>query len=208
MDSTALEFEKIYVEYYPPIHRYLIRLIGAKDAEDLTQEVFVKVAQTLNLFRNEAKVSTWLYRIATNTAIDRMREASFRREIVSGECETTGTDLNVCRTSLEEKIVHKATNDCIRGVIEDLPDNYRLPVILSELEGLPNQEIAEILGVSLDAVKVRLHRGKARLKKELSNYCHFSRDERNELTCDPKAAKTNKLKDKTQCHEGRSCGLV
>ena len=193
MDDGTLDFEKIYIEYYPPIHHYLIRLIGAKDAEDLTQEVFVKVAQTLNLFRSEAKVSTWLYRIATNTAIDRMREASFRREFVPGEFEATGTDLNTCRTSLEEKVAQKATNECIRGVIEKLPDNYRLPVILSELEGFPNQEIAEILGVSLEVVKVRLHRGKARLKKELSNYCRFSRDERNEFTCDPKTAIEEKL---------------
>jgi len=186
MDKNTLDFEKMYVEYYPPIHRYLISLIGAKEAEDLTQEVFVKVARTLNSFRNEAKVSTWLYRIATNTAIDRMREASFHREIASGEFEADGTALNVCRESVEEKVAQKAANECIRGVIEELPDNYRLPLILSELEGLPNQEIAEILGLSLEVVKVRLHRGKARLKKALSNYCHFSRDERNELTCDPK----------------------
>lgn len=77
-------------------------------------------------------------------------------------------------------------NKCIRGVIENLPDNYRMVVILSELEGLQNKEIAEILELSLDVVKVRLHRGKVRLQRELLNYCNFSWDERNELICDPK----------------------
>jgi RNA polymerase sigma-70 factor (ECF subfamily) len=86
----------------------------------------------------------------------------------------------------EEEVAHKETSECIRGVIENLPESYRMIVILSELEGLRNKEIAEVLGLSLDTVKVRLHRGKARLKQELSDYCHFYWDERNELTCDPK----------------------
>jgi RNA polymerase sigma-70 factor (ECF subfamily) len=72
-----------------------------------------------------------------------------------------------------------------------------VPVILSELEGLQNQEIAEILGLTLEVVKVRIHRGKARLKKELQKYCLLSRDERNELTCDPKETAPDKSKPGT-----------
>ncbi|VBB06442.1 rna polymerase sigma factor 70 region 4 type 2 [Lucifera butyrica] len=71
-------------------------------------------------------------------------------------------------------------------MIDTLPETYRLAVILSDLEGLKNKEIAAILDISLDVVKVRLHRGRAQLKKELLQYCHFYWDERNELTCDPK----------------------
>lgn len=187
MTEQNIGFDRIYVEHQPRIHRYLRRIVGPKEAEDLTQEVFIKAGKALQQFRSESQLSTWLYRIATNAANDRMREPSFRRETIVGasECEEaeSGPDN---RFALENNVLRQATNDCIRGIIDALPENYRVPLILSELEGLKNHEIAEILGLSLDVVKARLHRGKARLKKELQRACQFSRDERNELTCDPK----------------------
>ena len=209
MTLDKLTFEQLYAQYQSHIHCYLTRYIGAKEAEDLTQEVFIKAGKSLIKFRNESQVLTWLYRIATNAAIDRMREPSFRRETAvdqvecgeSGSAVNTfvGADSNLAQSqpSLEEKALRNATNRCIRGIIDKLPGNYRVPVILSELEGLPNQQIAEILGLSLEQVKVRLHRGKARLRKELLNACQFSRDERNELTCDPKETTPEKSKPGT-----------
>jgi RNA polymerase sigma-70 factor, ECF subfamily len=195
MKNSIMDFEQVYIEYYPRIHRYLISLIGAKDAEDVTQEVFIKVGKALDTFCNESQLSTWLYRIATNAAVDRMREPSYRRETAVGLLELDESapvtfavnkgDISANPLPLEETTLRKATSECIRDIIENLPENYRVPVILSELEGLQNQEIAEILGLSLEVVKARLHRGKARLKKELLSACQFSRDERNELTCDP-----------------------
>jgi RNA polymerase sigma-70 factor, ECF subfamily len=169
--------------------------------------VFIKAGTALSTFRNESQVSTWLYRIATNAAVDRMREPSFRRETI---VDLMGYDVNKGvpvtidevetdenRQSREQKAARKATNDCIRDIIEALPKNYRVPVILSELEGLQNQEIAEILGLTLEVVKVLIHRGKARLKKELQKYCLLSRDDRNELTCDPKETTPDKSKPGT-----------
>jgi RNA polymerase sigma-70 factor (ECF subfamily) len=76
MEACALEFQKIYDTYQPKILRYLTRMVGESDAEDLTQDVFVKVNKALGDFRGESKVSTWLYRIATNVAMDRMRSPS------------------------------------------------------------------------------------------------------------------------------------
>lgn len=194
MIDNELNFEQVYASFQPRIHRYLIQLIGAKEAEDLTQEVFIKVSKALKTFRNESSLSTWLYRIATNAAIDRMKHPTFCREAVQEHLLTAGHNdiaekeagLSTQPLLVEEKLLHKETSECIRGIIDNLPDNYRIVVILKELEGLKNKEIAEILGVSLDVVKVRLHRGKVRLKRELLNYCDFSWDERNEFTCDPK----------------------
>ena len=76
---------------------------------------------------------------------------------------------------------------CIRNVIKKLPEDYRTVIVLSELEELGNREIAEILQVSLDTVKIRLHRARAKLKKELENLCCFYHDERGVLSCDLKS---------------------
>ena len=183
MEKCSVNLEQIYREFYQPIHRYLIRFVGRKESEDLAQDVFIRAGQSLDAFRHEAQVSTWLYRIATNIAIDRMRQPNFQRET---DCLPMEPELAGDGQSLENEALRRATNECIRGVIDSLPENYHVPLILSELQGLPNQQIADVLGLSVDVVKVRLHRGKARLRQELRNQCQFSRDDRNELTCDPK----------------------
>lgn len=186
MIDNEFKFEQVYASFQSKIHRYLTQMVGNREAEDLTQEVFIKVGKALADFRKEAQLSTWIYRIATNAAIDKMRDSSFRREspekqlkcsfITSDhiEIEKEEAGLSAQTFSLEEQVIHGEMNDCIRRIVENLPKNYRVVVILSELEGLKNKEISEILGVSLDVVKVSLHRGRARLKKELLNYCYVT----------------------------------
>jgi RNA polymerase sigma-70 factor (ECF subfamily) len=78
-------------------------------------------------------------------------------------------------------------SSCIHDYINTLPENYRAVVLLSEIEGLTNREIAEVLELTLDTVKIRLHRGREKLKEKLRNGCSFDRDEDNVLVCDPKA---------------------
>ena len=78
--ANSGEFTAIYAAFQPKIYRYLARLVGKQVAEDLTQEVFVKVGKALSTFHNESQLSTWIYRIATNTAIDRMRNPAFQQE--------------------------------------------------------------------------------------------------------------------------------
>jgi RNA polymerase sigma-70 factor, ECF subfamily len=78
MKQDEFEFQKIFNEYQPRILQYLISLTNKFEAEDLTQEVFIKVESGLINFRGDSKLSTWIYRIATNTALDRMRNPSFK----------------------------------------------------------------------------------------------------------------------------------
>ncbi len=174
-------------------------MVGWRDAEDVTQEVFVKISQALKTFKGESQVSTWVYRIATNSALDKLRSPPFReteRSSLSGEPigegETEAMDQNAWTgekaPSVETSIIRKEMNECIRGVVEKLPENYRTVVALSELEGFKDDEIAEILGVGIHTAKIRLHRARARLKKELEAHCNFYRDERNEFACDQKAS--------------------
>ncbi len=85
-------------------------------------------------------------------------------------------------------------HDCIKGIVDCLPENYRTVLILSEHEGLTNNDISEVLNISLDTVKIRLHRARAKLKKELEHHCSFYRDDRNEFACDRKTSPLKFLK--------------
>jgi RNA polymerase sigma-70 factor (ECF subfamily) len=182
MSGAKLEFEKIYADFKPKIHRYLIRMVGELEAEDLTQEVFVKLSQALNTFRGEAKLSTWIYRIATNAALDRLRSPKFQvvekdfteaRQIAHGEVEIvdrntwTGEQIPL----VESQVYRKEMAECLQEYIRQLPEIYRTVLILSHMEELGNQEIADVLGLTLDTVKIRLHRARDLLRRELAENC-------------------------------------
>ena len=181
MSANELDFQIIYDEYQPKILRYMARMVAEDEAEDLTQDVFVKISSTLNTFRGEASLSTWVYRIATNTALDRIRCPAFQRiEQLSIIDETDETKIPYGsvfsegqRPPIEKGLIRDEMNECIRSYIEKLPGDYRIVLVLSEYQGLKNSEIAEILGVSLDTVKIRLHRAKEKLKRELEAHCEF-----------------------------------
>jgi RNA polymerase sigma-70 factor (ECF subfamily) len=192
-----VDFHSIYRTFHPKIVRYIAHVVGWRDAEDLAQEVFVKVSQALKTFRGESQLSTWIYRIATNAALDKLRSPSFRQKgqkslseesRAKSEMEImdkdawTGEDT----PSVETSMIQREMNECIRGIVEKLPENYRTVVALSELEGFRDEESAEILGVSVHTAKIRLHRARTRLKKELETHCNFYRDERNEFACHPR----------------------
>jgi len=88
--------------------------------------------------------------------------------------------------AIEQDIARREMSECVRDYIDQLPADYRTVVVLSELEELPDREIAEVLAISLEAAKIRLHRARARLRQMLEQGCDVSRDERNELTCEPR----------------------
>jgi RNA polymerase sigma-70 factor (ECF subfamily) len=180
MNTSKSEFDEIYDAFQPKILRYMARLVSDDEAEDLTQEVFAKISRALNTFRGEASLSTWVYRIATNTALDRLRSPSFQRvQIAVSEPGSNGEpeiqDRNTATGEktplLEHQVFRKEMNECIRDFIEKLPESYRTVLILGEFEGLKNTEISEILGVSLHTVKIRLHRAREKLKEELIAKC-------------------------------------
>ena len=190
--SSEIEFNQIYEEFKLKILHYLSRLTGQQEAEDMTQEVFEKASRGLKTFKGESKLSTWLYRIATNTAIDRMRSPSFQRSSEHARLEEdAGTeDKNVwpghTKIHIDQAVIRKEMSECVREFIDRLPSDYKTVILLSELEGFKNKEIADILQVSIDTVKIRLHRARARLTKELDDGCTFYYNEQDILACDRK----------------------
>ena len=186
------QFPDIYKEFYPKITHYLTRLVGKHEAEDVAQLVFEKVNSNLPTFKGESKISTWIFKIATNTALDRLRSPSYKRtpsgplaSVPLQAVENIETLPNK-PSSPDQKLIRDEMSDCIREFVERLPPDYRTIIILNELEGFTNKEIAEILQISLDTAKVRLHRARAYLKKSLEAGCDFYLDGSSELMCDRK----------------------
>ena len=185
-DVGPLDFQTVYDQFHTRIHRYLERMVGSADCDDATQDVFAKVSVGLAQFRGEASLSTWIYRIATNAAYDRLRSRSSHPHADVPIDDASPVEDHT--PGVEQRLVRREMNACIGEYIDRLPASYRSVVALSEHEGLSNAEIAETLGVTLDTVKIRLHRARARLRKELGGGCDFYRDDRNEFACAPKPA--------------------
>jgi RNA polymerase sigma-70 factor (ECF subfamily) len=182
MNEAIINFDEIHEAYRPKIRRYLARMVGEDEAEDLTQEVFVKVHRALEGFKGESTFSTWIYRIATNAALDKLRSPSFHR---AGECVPLTEDADLQESAAVEKkavaereessperqVFLREGLECYRGILNGLPINYRAVVALSELGDLAVEEIAKILGLSPATVKIRLHRGREKLLRELKAHC-------------------------------------
>lgn len=202
MKTTGLEFSDIYNEFLDKIHRYLERMVGKNDAEDLTQEVFLKVDKGLKDFKGKSSLSTWIYRIATNTALDKIHSRSSRQDskkvvLDKGGNGSEAENIYIGKTSLsaDREAIRNEMNECIREFVDRLPADYRTVIILSEIKDLKNQQIADILGVSLDAAKIRLHRARIRLEAEFESGCDFYHDEDGKLACDRKQQKSENQED-------------
>jgi RNA polymerase sigma-70 factor (ECF subfamily) len=177
------EFQSINDDFRPKILRYLTRLVGENEAEDLTQIVMLKISAGLQDFRGESSLGTWIYRIATHTALDRLRGP--RDGSIETHFDEDGNlPVEAEAPSAESAAIRGEMTACIREFIDHLPESYRTVMVLSELEGFRNAEVAAILGVSLDNVKIRLHRAREKLRHDLQSGCSFYRDTGDELACD------------------------
>ena len=186
------KFSELYKELYPKIRLYLERLVGESEAEDVAQIVFEKVNSSLSTFKGESKVSTWIFKIATNAALDRLKSPSYKRTpsgpLAPVQLQTV-ENINMASkkaSSPDLKVIRDEMSDCVREFVDRLPYDYRTIIILNELEGFTNKEIAEILQISLETVKIRLHRARAQLKKSLESGCDFYLDQSSEIMCDRK----------------------
>lgn len=187
MKNLSLDFESLHDQFRPRVLRYLTRLVGEADAEDQTQSVMLKVSEGLAGFRGESSVSTWIYRIATNVALDKLRQKR-AQPLPETAYEFNEDDLPPAAhaDSVEETAIRGEMSACIGEFVAHLPENYKTVMILSDLEGFKNGEIAAMLGVTVDTVKIRLHRAREKLRKDLQDGCTFYRDDSAELACDRK----------------------
>ncbi|NIV95513.1 sigma-70 family RNA polymerase sigma factor [candidate division KSB1 bacterium] len=193
-DIKGLNFNYVFSIHEKPIRDYILRMVREKSAaDDLTQEVFLKVHNNLASFQNKSKLSTWIYRIATNVCLDYFRSSSYKKgertQTLESDISHEDSRVNESRgnLSVEEHVIKVEMGGCVREHVDGLPEDYRTVIILHDLQALKNREIAEILSCSLDTVKIRLHRARKKLKAILESNCDFDRDDSNVLGCDRKA---------------------
>ena len=189
--SRPLDFADVFQDYQRPIYNYLLRMTqNEADAEDLTQETFVRVYRSLPSFRGEASLSTWIYRIATNASLDHFRRSATRQAEATLSLEELelGGEWLVDETSPspEQLVDQSEITACVQSFVQRLPADYRAALVLHDLQGLKNREIADVLDVPLSTVKIRLHRARKKLRAALNACCDFSHESWDGMSCDPR----------------------
>jgi RNA polymerase sigma-70 factor (ECF subfamily) len=183
-----MEFWEIYDPYYAKVRRFILAFV--KDpwtADDLIQETFLRVQQNLGTLKDPTKLSSWIYRIAYNLCQDHFRQgkAARRKESIGLE-QAEGLEQALIQEGfIQKELEQREMGRCVQDQIDLLPEPLRAVVVLFDIIECSHQEIADILGITVTNVKVRLHRAREKLKPILEEKCAFERDERNVLVCTP-----------------------
>jgi len=195
LSETPPALSEIYDKYHRKVVAYAARLLGADPAEDIAQEVFVKVGRSLGTLSDGAKLTSWIYAITLNTVRDHARKRGPNPDRIERIEATTETDgraedpitqaQDTASLSPEQAAIRNEMVACYLDYVRRLPRRYYVVYALSELEDLSNQEIADRLSLSVGTVKIRLHRARALLYGELRRDCRCYRNERGELMGEP-----------------------
>jgi RNA polymerase sigma-70 factor (ECF subfamily) len=178
-------FKDIAGEISQPLLRYLERYVGDRSvAEDLSQETLLRMSDGLTSFHGRSTIKTWAFSIANRVAADYLRHPDRRMRLV--DLDEVAEPIDPER-AIDERMVIDEMNDCMRSVIDSLPDSYRAALILHDLEGLSAEQAAEICACSVATAKIRIHRARLRLKDALTQQCLFYRDQDSVFRCDHKA---------------------
>ena len=165
-------FGELVRRWERPIYSLSYGMLGsAEDARDATQETFLAAFRGLRSFRGEAKVSSWLHRIAVNQCITRRRRASVRPETpLEGETEGGSDGFAAARHSPLGETERRERSEAVRRAVQSLPPELRAVVVMKEFEELTFQQIAEALGVPLSTVKSRLYTALGQLRRRLEEH--------------------------------------
>jgi RNA polymerase sigma-70 factor (ECF subfamily) len=167
-------FAELVDLYKDKIYHLGYRMLNQRqEAEDVVQETFLRVYTNLDRYDENQKFSTWIYRIATNLCIDRLRKRKPSYSIDAELPEGEGTDWHAMLASddasPETELILSETQQHIREAIQSLPDKYKSIVVLRYLHDLSLQEISDILEMPVTTVKTRVHRGREFLRKKLES---------------------------------------
>jgi RNA polymerase sigma-70 factor (ECF subfamily) len=186
-ESEVQNAASSFQEDYQRIFRYIMSMVrDTAEAEDLTQETFLRAHQRRDSLRDEGSQTAWLYRIATHVCLDRLRQYA-RRSPKESEADLNEIDVAEPDTpSLQQTLERDEMSGCVQGYLNRLSDSYRTVILLHDMHELTAAEISQLLGESLATIKIRLHRARRKLSVALAAGCEFSHDERDVLLCESK----------------------
>ena len=175
--ADQANFERDAMEFAQQLYSAALRMTrNPADAEDVVQETYLKAYRAYNTFQEGTNLKAWLYRILTNTYINQYRKQQRRpSEVELGELQDLylfrrlGESSGAVR-STEESVLESIVDTDIKAALESLPERFRMPVLLADVEGFAYKEIAEILDVPIGTVMSRLHYARRALKERLKDY--------------------------------------
>jgi RNA polymerase sigma-70 factor (ECF subfamily) len=169
------------------VRRFVFHFVqNPTTADELTQDAFLRAHEALASFRGEAPERIWLLRIARNVCLDYLRSPRARQAVPLDEgLEITAAPGCEPPLTVDQAARQAEMTDCVQQFVLSLPETLRTPLILHDMEGLTNAQIAQVVGVSLEAAKMRLHRARERLRRMMEERCDLFYDERNVLSCLP-----------------------
>jgi RNA polymerase sigma-70 factor (ECF subfamily) len=184
------EFSRVYEEYHGKVRAYAARLLGPEEADDLAQEVFLRISRSLGTLAEPSKLASWVYAITLNAARDAVRRRASRPPLSSPAAKNENVPLfqiaDLRTRTPEESATRNEMVACYLDFVKRLRPRDREVYVLSELGDLANEEIARRLSLPLGTVKMRLHRARARLYEELRRNCRCYTNARGELMGEPK----------------------
>lgn len=182
--ERPLSVEDLASELAQPMKRYLARYVGDPAvADDLWQETLIRMHRGSSSFEGRSSAKTWVFSIATRVAADYLRRPGHNVSVV--ELTEIAEPVDSGR-AIDEQVAIDEMNQCVRGVIDSLPEDYRAALILHDLEGLTARQVAEVCDCSVASAKIRIHRARLRLKDALSEECAFYHDADSVLRCESK----------------------
>jgi RNA polymerase sigma-70 factor (ECF subfamily) len=180
IDGNDDAFTHLVTKYKDSLTNYLNMMVGDHDiAVDLCQETFLRVYKNINRYSNIYQFSTWIYRIATNLAIDELRYRKRRGQVfyrnvlgtrAAGEEDGREFEISDARMNPSEEILRKESSRVLEDAIRSLPEKYRIAFIMKEVQELPYEVIAKVLNTSPGTIKSRLHRARQLLQRKLEHY--------------------------------------
>ena len=168
-------FNELVSRYENKVYRLAIKLTRNETlAEEVLQEVFLRVYEKLHTFRGESQFSSWLYRIAANVCFAKLnsekKHAHSDLDDELPQVETGGGLGDVWIETPDQSVLSDEAQRLISEAIDKLPEDFRVVLVLRDVEGMSNDEVSRILGLSVPAVKSRLHRARLALRKRLAGY--------------------------------------
>jgi RNA polymerase sigma-70 factor, ECF subfamily len=171
-----MEVETIYAQFNAELLRYVkSKVRSAEDAEDILQNVFIKITSGIDKLSDDMKLKSWIFTITRNSIIDYYRTNATKKNVITSE------DINEDFPELDNDDPTKGLDQCMGSMISLLPEEYREIIIESEINGIKQKDLAVKYGIAYSSMRSKVQRGRERLKQLFHNCCHISTDVRGNI---------------------------